>query len=414
MCRSKSPYKELNESIVSILTSNSSAPFTQLNDAVSELHRLMLYPDGKLSTTACQAILEFNQKESQVKEVCDLRKIKIRTDDSRIYLIIKRKPISSTNYIGLIEKLYEHFFATNTPTMEEYFETWMQWRATEDNVTAKTIRENKFLWNALLKDEEITKTPLSGLTVKNYIQYFRSITKDRQLTRKRFNDLKSIMNGLLYLAVENEVIDHNYLRDINFKQFAFKTESKNIKPYTEEERLRIINHLGNDFYDLAIKLDFHLVLRIGELKGLKWEDVKGDVIYIHCFIDDQNNVIEDIKGHASQGKRQMPLTPNALKILEQIRLQNPDSEYIFIRNSQPLATVTFNRRLKKCCDELGIEYRSSHKLRFSTASIMYKNGVEDTELQKLLGHTSLNMTHHYLRSITPQEETASRMRAILG
>lgn len=60
MCRSKSPYKELNESIVSILTSNSSAPFTQLNDAVSELHRLMLYPDGKLSTTACQAILEFN------------------------------------------------------------------------------------------------------------------------------------------------------------------------------------------------------------------------------------------------------------------------------------------------------------------------------------------------------------------
>jgi len=44
---------------------------------------------------------------------------------------------------------------------------------------------------------------------------------------------------------------------------------------------------------------------------------------------------------------------------------------------------------------------------------MYKNGMEDTELQKLLGHTSLTMTHHYLRNITPQEETASKMRAIL-
>ncbi len=414
MCRSTSFYKNQNETIVRILTSDPSALLTDLNDAVTELQKQILYPDGKLTTKACQAIMEFNHKECQVKEVCDLRKIKLRPDDSRIYLIIKRKPISSTNYIGLIEKLYEHFFATNTPTMEEYFETWMQWRATEDSVTAKTIRENRFLWNALLKDQEITKTPLSDLTVKNYIQYFRSITKDRQLTRKRFNDLKSIMNGLLYLAVENEVIDHNYLRDINFRQFAFKTEGNSIKPYTENERLRIINHLGNDFYDLAIKLDFHLVLRIGELKGLKWEDVKGDVIYIHRFIDDQNNVIEDIKGHASQGKRQMPLTPNALKILEQIRLQNPGSEYIFIRNSQPLATVTFNRRLKNCCEELGIEYRSSHKLRFSTASIMYKNGVEDTELQKLLGHTSLNMTHHYLRSITSQEETASKMRAILG
>ncbi|WP_024347822.1 tyrosine-type recombinase/integrase [Lacrimispora indolis] len=61
---------------------------------------------------------------------------------------------------------------------------------------------------------------------------------------------------------------------------------------------------------------------------------------------------------------------------------------------------------------LSIEYRSSHKLRFSIASNMYKNGVEDTELQKLLDHTSLNMTHHYLRSITPQEETVAKMRVL--
>ena len=290
----------------------------------------------------------------------------------------------------------------------------MQWRTSEDSVTEKTIKENRFLWNALLKGHDITKAALNDLTVKNYIHYFRNITKDRQLTRKRFNDLKSIMNGILYLAVENDVIDHNCLKDINFKQFAFKPEENNIKPYTELERQQIINHLGDDFYSLAIKLDFHLVLRIGELKGLKWNDLKDDTIYIRRFIDDQNKVIEDIKGHASQGKRHMPLTPNAKKILEQVRLQNPDSEYIFIRNKQPLATVTFNRRLKKCCEELGIEYRSSHKLRFSTASIMYKNGVEDTELQKLLGHTSLNMTHHYLQNIISQEETASKMRAILG
>lgn len=88
----------------------------------------------------------------------------------------------------------------------------------------------------------------------------------------------------------------------------------------------------------------------------------------------------------------MPLTPKAKEILAQIQVLNPDSKYIFIRNGQHLATVTFNRRLKKCCEELGIEYRSS---------------------QKLLGHTSLNMTHHYLRNITSQEETASKMRAIL-
>lgn len=414
MCRSVSLYKKQNESIVSMLTSNPSASLTELADAVSELQKQILYPDGKLTPDICQVIVDFSKKENQVKGACDLTKIKLRPDDGRIYLIVKRKPISSIHYLSLIDKLYDYFFNTNVFTMEDCFETWMQWRATEDSVTKKTIKENRLLWNALLKDQEITKIPLSKLTVKNYVQYFRSITRERQLTRKRFNDLKSIMNGLLYLAVENEVIERNCLKDINFRQFAYKSEENNIKPYTEEERLRIINHLGNDFYSLAIKLDFHLILRIGELKGLKWEDIKGDTIFIRRFVDDQNEIIEDIKGHANEGKRFMPLTPKAREILEQIRHQNPNSEYIFIRSGQPLATVTFNRRLKKCCEELNIEYRSSHKLRFSTASIMYKNGIEDTELQKLLGHTSLNMTHHYLRNIMSQEETAEKMSAILG
>lgn len=357
--------------------------------------------------------MNIKSKEKQLKRVCDLSKIKNRPDDGRKYFIIQRKPISSSTCEGLIDKLYDQFFGAAAATMETYFETWMEWREKETSVSKKTIKENRFMWNCLLKNKDITLIPLKKLTAKDLIIYFRNITKGRQITRKRFNDLKSIMNGILYLAVENDIIERNCLRDINYKQFSYKAENIKITPYTEEERLQIMNHLGDDFYSLAIKLDFYLILRIGELKGLRWDDISGDFLHIQRFVDDKNEIVEDIKGHASEGKRYMPLTPKAKKILIQIQTLNPDSEYIFIRNGQPLATVTFNRRLKKCCKELGIEYRSSHKLRFSTVSIMYKNGMEDTELQKLLGHTSLTMTHHYLRNITSQEETASKMRAIL-
>ncbi|MBW4843959.1 MAG: site-specific integrase [Lachnospiraceae bacterium] len=357
--------------------------------------------------------MNIKAKEKQLKRVCDLSKIKTRPDDGRKYFIIQRKPISSSTYEGLIDKLYDQFFGATVSTMETYFETWMEWREKETSVSRKTIKENLFMWNSLLRNEDITLIPLKELTAKDLIIYFRNITKGRQITRKRFNDLKSIMNGILFLAVENDIIERNCLRDINYKQFSYKAENTKITPYTEEERLQIINHLGNDFYSLAIKLDFYLILRIGELKGLRWDDISGDFLHIQRFVDDKNEIINDIKGHASEGKRYMPLTPKAKEILAQIHILNPNSEYIFIRNGQPLATVTFNRRLKKCCEELNIEYRSSHKLRFSTASIMYKNEMEDTELQKLLGLTSLNMTHHYLRNITTQEETASKMRAIL-
>lgn len=111
---------------------------------------------------------------------------------------------------------------------------------------------------------------------------------------------------------------------------------------------------------------------------------KGDYIYVHAFLNEKNEIIPYCKGHTDAGMRYLPLTKACKRILMEIKRINPDIEYLFIKNSRPLATVTFNRRIKKCCKELGIECRSSHKVQFSTASIMHKTGATDTELQEML------------------------------
>lgn len=410
------PYRQQNLEIAksyAVMPPHSLSADDELPDAILQI----LCPDGKMTPSVCAHIMNFTKKEALVKEKCNLQKLKVRPDDGRIYLIVNRKSITSTSYPGLIDKLYEHFYGIQSCSLEDFFEIWMKWRDEETSTSKKTIKENRFLWNSLLRNQEITKVPMKDLKVQDYIDYFRKITKNRQLTRKRFNDLKSILNGMLYLAVEKGIISHNCLSDINYKQFTFKAENNDVRPFTEEERRRIIDLLSSrtdDFYSLAILLDFHLILRIGELKGLKWSDIHGDFIRIQRFLNEKNEIVEDIKGHTEAGRRNMPLTPAAKRILRQIRQLNPDSDYILIRDGHPLSTVTFNRRLKKCCEELGIEYRSSHKLRFSTASIMYKNGVEDTQLQKLLGHTSLTMTRHYLRDVDNQDELSQKMADILG
>ena len=411
-----SPYRQQNLEIAksyAVMQPHSLSSDDELPDAILQI----LCPDGKMTPSVCAHIMNFTQKETLVKEKCNLQKLKVRPDDGRIYLIVNRKSITSASYPGLIDKLYEHFYGIQSCSLEDFFEVWVKWRTEETSTSQKTIKEDRFLWNSLLKAQEITKIPMKDLKVQDYIDYFRQITKNRKLTRKRFNNLKSILNSMLYLAVEKGIISHNCLNDINYKQFTFKAENNDVRPYTEEERRRIIDLLSSradDFYSLAILLDFHLVLRIGELKGLKWSDIHGDSIRIQRFVNEKNEIVEDIKGHAEAGRRNMPLTPAARRILRQIRQLNPDSDYILIRNGHPLSTVTFNRRLKKCCEELGIEYRSSHKLRFSTASIMYKNGVEDTQLQKLLGHTSLSMTRHYLRDVSNQDDLSQKMTDILG
>lgn len=90
------------------------------------------------------------------------------------------------------------------------------------------------------------------------------------------------MNCIIYYAVELEIIEHNVLCDINYRQFHYKAENNDILPFTEIERKKIINYLSDkdDLYSLALKLDFHLILRIGELKGLKWSDIRENYIYV--------------------------------------------------------------------------------------------------------------------------------------
>lgn len=327
----------------------------------------------------------------------------------------KAVQLSASTHEELIDKIYFAYFDDSISTLEKLFPLWVEYRKTDATVTDKTIRENTFLWNTYLQGQDIAKEPLFILKPKDYIIYFRKITKGRQLTRKKYNDIKSVMNGIIYYAIELEIIDHNPIREIKHSQFPFKPVNNEIIPYTEEERQKILNALpDDDIYSLAIKLFFHLVLRIGELRGLRFDDICNKQIHIQRFVNDKNQVVQEIKGHQSSGFRWQPLTDECIKIIDNIKAINPDSDYMFTNNGHFIAVCTFNRRLKKICNNLGIRYLSSHKIRFSVASILYKNGLSPTELQYLLGHSDLKMTTHYLRNITNKDETFSKICDILG
>lgn len=334
-------------------------------------------------------------------------------------LCVKGSPQkTATSYEKLILKLYDYYFEMISITLENLYPEWVQYRINETSVTDKTIKENNFLWCALLADELIVKTPMTSLKPLDFVIFFRKITKGRQLTKKRFNDMKSILNNMFYYAIEKEIVTHNPLLDINYRQFPFKAANTNIIPYSEDERTMLLDYVSdNDLYDLAIKLFFYFTIRIGELKGLRFDDVIGNWLYVQRFVNDKHEIVEDIKGHASAGKRLLPIPDEAKQLFERIKEINSDSDYLFMTDSGKklfITTSTFNKRLKKYCNALGIAYRSSHKLRFSTASILHKNGVGVPELQKMLGHTTSAMTEHYLRDVSARDETFEKVTSILN
>jgi integrase len=376
-----------------------------------------------ISLSDVTELQEFMKKESKLKEVLDLTKIKHRPD-GRVYIYINRKQIISSNYAALIDSLYEYFFGKNVITIEDFFPQWMVWRRDNTHVSNKTLKENLFLWNSMFKDTDIMKLPISSLKAKDFISFFRTLTKDGNITRKRFNDGKSILNSMFYYAVELEIVDHNPLKDINYRQFKYKAINEKNSVFTLDERKLLLNYLlsKDDIFSFGISLHFSIIARIGELKSLKWSDISGNTIRINTqLLEDQTmnddmsfnvrtqNEVSHVKGNTSRGFRDMPLTPSAIKILERIKVFNPNGEYILMHDGEPLTTVTYNRHLKSACESVGIPYRSSHKIRFTVASLLYKNGLEETKLQEWLGHSTLGMTLHYLKNVNTTDEDYEKM-----
>lgn len=387
----------------------------------------LLKDDTLLLSEISEKVLSMTKKQEIKRKYND--KIKTRTDDGRPYIYVNRKQIIAPSYDELIDKLYDMEYGKLNYSFSQLYPEWMIWRRDCTSTSGKTQKEDANNWNHYLVNEPIVQIPIKKLQSKDFVKLFRKWTKDRQMTRKQFNNVKSLINGIFYYAIEEGIVDFNPVTSINCKQFTFKPVNNDDDVFTVSERRTILTHLSNndDMYALAIQLDFQLILRIGELLALRWTDILDGHLHIQSqhlieqtlnddltFTKREHVNVDHIKGNTDQGFRFQPLTDEAIRILERIKKQNPNGEFILMKDGKQLNADTFNEHLKKHCIACHVPPRSSHKIRFCVASILYDAGVPLTTLQKLLGHTTTAMTLHYLRRVKPSKDTSNLINAVLS
>ena len=305
----------------------------------------------------------------------------------------------------------------NNMTLQSAFEEWLLFRRDYTSAKTKTIKENVYDWNRFYKDTELSDTKLKDITPIVLIRFFRQLTKDRSITYKRISNARSVLNGIFSWAIEEEILTHYPLSDVNFKTFSYKpVEEQTDNVFSKQDVKTLLTYLqgiNNEPYALAIQLAFNLFIRIGELKAIKFEDIDyiNKTVYLHkqALVDNDLNddlsfssrkvVVSDyMKGYTSKGYRKEHLTNQAITILKKAKELNPNGKYVFEPNGKIMLTDTFNERLKKYCNECGIQYHSSHKIRFYCASTAY-DGNNIATISKLMGHSQVATTIHYLRNV---------------
>lgn len=277
----------------------------------------------------------------------------------------------------LVDKLYEYYFNN---TLEDVYKQWVKHRSKTKIVSGKTIEEDIGIWNRFLAKSEVSQMQIAEIKPKHLMKLFQTWTGNGLITRKDFNNRKSVLNGIFRYAVLNEVITYNPITSIPCNDLKYKLPMAKKKAYTIEERAALLSYLQTlkpDAYILAIMLAFYGIFRIGEIKALSWDsEDKNTVVIRQQLVEERileddlslgapRKVIKQPKGNPYYSIRTETLSDQGVTILKKMKEINPDGELLFMYEGRPLTTETFNRRLKKYCNAARIPYLSSHKIRFT-------------------------------------------------
>lgn len=255
---------------------------------------------------------------------------------------------------------------------DEIYKDWLLYKRDSTSVKAKSIQEYVYEWNKFFKGTNLAEMKIMEIRLITLIRFFREVTKTREYTHKRISNARSVLNGIMSYAIEEEIITHNPVSDVNFKHFVYKpvqVQSDNV--FSCDDTFKLLNYLKHiiEPYSLAIQLSFYLFIRVGETKAIKWTDINYDKRTVSLrrqaacerilnddltFSKRQFKVVNQMKGNTEHGFRNQYLTDEALKILTSARELNPCGMYVFEPNSSIMTTDSFNRRLKKYCAEVGV------------------------------------------------------------
>lgn len=217
-----------------------------------------------------------------------------------------------------------------------------------------------------------------------FIAYHQQTLHNSPGTRCR--KIVSIRQFWKYLKSKARVIDNNIAEELETP----KLPKRIVRCMTLEESVRLLIEANNSSIrdNCIITIFLNCALRLSELATLNVDQVDNDVLTVIG------------KGNK---ERKIYLTPavkqSLSKWLPVRRAMDVHTNALFIsRNHQRLTGRSIQNVVKKHIVASGInpEGLSTHKLRHTSATLMYKYGhVDIRSLQQILGHESIATTEIY-------------------
>lgn len=326
----------------------------------------------------------------------------------------KRKNIKARTEEELLEKLIPVYFPEThleKLTFHGLYEEWLQYKATVTS-SINTIKRHKQHYTKYFEESILDNMKIKNIDELLLEQEANRIVKDYNLSRKEWCNVKTILNGMYKYAIRKKYLSENPMDKVQilvkYRQVVKKTGRT--ETYNTEELQALNRYLDKMYAEtedtvfLAVKINFLLGLRVGELVALKWEDWSD--IKLHIVREEIRNQVtnsyEVVDHTKTNNDRYVILVPKAIEILQTIPKQD---QYIFIRNGERITSRKIAYVLEKYAERQDTITKSTHKMRKTYASNLNANGVPLDCIREMLGHSNLSTTLQYIYNPLTEKET---------
>jgi len=317
-------------------------------------------------------------------------------------------------------------------TLNTFFETWI-----------KEFKENTVKANTLSVYMEIYKIHIAPSLGKLQVSSINKLMVQRLLNNMSKNGLspntlaktKAILYSIFKEAMENRMISYNPCENITIRRD--KTERRVLSLQEQQQLLEV---LQGSRYEILCILGLSTGLRIGELSGLRWEDINFEektltvertYIYLH---DVKNHQMKD-EFHSPKTKnscRTIRLLDSTLELLKQHKIAQEKEKaeagasWCPVEDGETLVFTTktgspvrglnvaetlngyvrkINKREKRLAEQENrepviFERITPHTLRHTFATRAFESGIPPKVVQQILGHSSLEMTMDLYTHVT--------------
>jgi len=274
----------------------------------------------------------------------------------------------------------------------EWAKVWFE--KYKSNLREHTIMSYKNSYNNHILSK-LAALPLKLVRPVNVQDVMNGVSNySEDLQRKVLNTMNQIFNT----AINNRLMSMNPCADIKITPHI--TDEK-IKVLSPKQQKTLLNSITEPRAHLFAAIGLYCGLRREETLGLMWSDIEGDRLTVNravTFLKNQQDPDHSLKSKAAH--RTIPIPPPLASL---IAVTPHKALYLITNTDNKEMTLTAYRSLWEHTTNSVDFAVTSHMLRHSYCTSLFRAGIDLKTAQYLMGHADIKMTANIYTHIEQEQ-----------